>query len=62
MQELAKDLIEATELLSGDPTESLKRANEKWTSFVIKHNVGDALKWGLEISRNIAEYINCIED
>ena len=62
MQELARDLIEATNDLAGNPREQLKQANQKWVSFVIKSNVGEALKYGLEISRAIAEYINAIEE
>lgn len=62
MQELAKNLNEATDPTLESPIDLLKKANEKWSKFVLENNIDIALKWGLEISRAIAEYIATIEE
>ncbi len=60
MDKLAHNIVEATDLV-GSPVEKLKEANRIWAEYVLKTDTEDALKWGLEICRAIAEYINEVE-
>ena len=58
MQELSNEIREVAEQPLVNPEKHLRETAKKWASYVLEHNQGEALTYGLAISKALCDYIN----